>query len=76
MDKSLHGAKEGYIEGESKKREMKSERKIERDTHNLEREASTDHPLGEGFQSFTEFFFVRCRRYYVLNNSSKNNSLS
>ena len=33
------------IERESKRRRV---RKIERDPHNLERKASTDHPIGEG----------------------------
>ena len=51
VDKCLHGTKEGDREGyreRVRERKGKSDQdgEWERDTHNLEREASTDHPIG------------------------------
>ena len=47
VDWSLHGATEGGREGYIE-RERENEMESERNPHNLEREALTDHPIGEG----------------------------
>ena len=51
VDYCLHGAKEGGREGyieRVREREGKREQDGEKSTQAEEREASTDHPIGEG----------------------------
>ena len=49
VDYCLHGAKEGGREGyrEREREGRENEMESERNPHNLEREASTDHPIGK-----------------------------
>ena len=53
MHRAKEGGREGYIVIEREKEKEEGEERTrwsvrETDTHNLEGEASTDHPIGEG----------------------------
>ena len=47
-DENFHRFALSAIRGEFLERKREWERERERDPHNLEREASIDHPIGEG----------------------------